>query len=125
MSGLPLLLPEGWQPRPSLSSWQPKQHLLPPNAPPVDEGQVRDQEMAAQRQLMDGKALKKTRPRRTVDYAGGMGRWALVRSALIVRCAFRCAPSDPQTAPQPVLRAAFASRTLICYRRELYVEIGN
>ncbi|KAF8481418.1 WD40-repeat-containing domain protein [Gautieria morchelliformis] len=35
--------------------------------------------MAAQRQLMDGKALKKTRPRRTVDYAGGMGRWALVR----------------------------------------------
>lgn len=78
MSGVPLLLPEFSQPSPSSSSWQPTKHGLPPNPPPVDEGQVRDQEMAAQRQLMDGKALKKTRPRRTVDYAGGMGRWGLV-----------------------------------------------
>jgi polyadenylation factor subunit 2 len=78
MSDVPLLLPEYLQPRLSSSSWQPTKHLLPPNPPPVDEGQVRDQEMAAQRQLMDGKALKKTRPRRTVDYAGGMGRWGLV-----------------------------------------------
>lgn len=30
------------------------------------------------RQLMDGKTVKKVRPRRTVDYGGPMGRWALV-----------------------------------------------
>ncbi|KAI6106491.1 hypothetical protein EV401DRAFT_2008551, partial [Pisolithus croceorrhizus] len=35
--------------------------------------------MATARQLADGKAVKKTRPRRTVDYNGGMGRWALLR----------------------------------------------
>ncbi|KAF8528197.1 WD40-repeat-containing domain protein [Hysterangium stoloniferum] len=78
-SGVPQLLPDYAQPRHSASSWQPKKYLQPPNPPPVDEGQVRDQEAAAQKQLLDGKALKKTRPRRTVDYAGGMGRWALMR----------------------------------------------
>lgn len=31
------------------------------------------------RQLMDGKTVKKVRPRRTVDYGGPMGRWALLR----------------------------------------------
>lgn len=32
------------------------------------------------RQFADGKPVKKTRPRRTVDYNGGLGRWTLVRS---------------------------------------------
>ncbi|TRM59843.1 hypothetical protein BD626DRAFT_506592 [Schizophyllum amplum] len=27
--------------------------------------------------MLDGKMLKKTRPRRTVDFNGGMGRWNL------------------------------------------------
>ncbi|KAH9911678.1 WD40 repeat-like protein [Epithele typhae] len=31
------------------------------------------------RQMADGKPLKKVRPRRTVDYGGSMGRWALLR----------------------------------------------
>ncbi|KIJ63326.1 hypothetical protein HYDPIDRAFT_113306 [Hydnomerulius pinastri MD-312] len=35
--------------------------------------------MAAARQLADGKAVKKTRPRRTVDFNGGIGRWALLK----------------------------------------------
>ncbi|EKM83138.1 hypothetical protein AGABI1DRAFT_111633 [Agaricus bisporus var. burnettii JB137-S8] len=30
--------------------------------------------------MIDGKLIKKTRPRRTVDYNGGMGRWALLRT---------------------------------------------
>ncbi|KAI6125282.1 hypothetical protein EV401DRAFT_1938833 [Pisolithus croceorrhizus] len=34
--------------------------------------------MATARQLADGKVVKKTRPRRTVDYNDGLGRWALV-----------------------------------------------
>ncbi|KNZ79943.1 Polyadenylation factor subunit 2 [Termitomyces sp. J132] len=29
--------------------------------------------------MLDGKLIKKTRPRRTVDYNGGMGRWTLLR----------------------------------------------
>jgi len=48
----------------------------------IDDQRIHDLELAIQRQLLDGKALKKTRPRRTVDYAGGMGRWALVCSCL-------------------------------------------
>jgi len=39
-------------------------------------------ELANARQMIDGKLIKKTRPRRTVDYNGGMGRWLLVRCAL-------------------------------------------
>jgi polyadenylation factor subunit 2 len=78
-TSVPELLPDFAKPRPSTSSWQPTKHLRDPNPPPVDEGQLKDLEIAAQRQLLDGKALKKTRPRRTVDYGGGMGRWALVR----------------------------------------------
>ncbi|KAI6123197.1 hypothetical protein EDD16DRAFT_1725335 [Pisolithus croceorrhizus] len=35
--------------------------------------------MATARQLADGKVVKKTRPRRTVDYNDGLGRWALLR----------------------------------------------
>lgn len=36
------------------------------------------------RQLMDGKTVKKVRPRRTVDYGGPLGRWALVRLPLVL-----------------------------------------
>jgi polyadenylation factor subunit 2 len=41
-----------------------------PQLPVVNDRRIHDLELAAQRQLLDGKALKKTRPRRTVDYAG-------------------------------------------------------
>ncbi|KAH9914469.1 WD40 repeat-like protein [Fomitopsis serialis] len=37
--------------------------------------------MAMARQLMDGKTAKKVRPRRTVDYGGPLGRWALLRKS--------------------------------------------
>lgn len=46
--------------------------------PPVDDAKLQEAEMAAARQMMDGKLVKKTRPRRTVDYTGGVGRWGLV-----------------------------------------------
>ena len=51
----------------------------------VDDQRIHDLELAVQRQLLDGKALKKTRPRWTVDYAGGMGHWALVCQCLNLR----------------------------------------
>ncbi|KAI9508815.1 WD40-repeat-containing domain protein, partial [Russula earlei] len=79
MSSLPLLLPTHPAKPTNYPAWQPRRYLQPPQPPVVDDQRVHDLELAVQRQLLDGKALKKTRPRRTVDYAGGMGRWALLR----------------------------------------------
>lgn len=77
---VPLLLPSNTVPRPPSFGyeWTPKKYLLGPQPPPVDDMRMLEQEMAAARQLADGKTVKKTRPRRTVDYNGGMGRWTLV-----------------------------------------------
>lgn len=79
-AGVPVLLPSSSLPRPSHPTleWTPKRYLTGPQPPPVDDAKVLEQELAAARQLADGKAVKKTRPRRTVDFNGGMGRWALV-----------------------------------------------
>lgn len=76
---LPILLPPSAHPRQpaSDSDWRPTRHLQPPQPPPPDEHR-QDIARAAARELVDGKALKKTRPRRTVDYGGSMGRWILV-----------------------------------------------
>lgn len=76
---LPLLLPSSCLPQASTSRWQPKNHLLPPQRPAIDEGKDIDLSLALARQNLDAKMIKKTRPRRTVDYGGGMGRWILVR----------------------------------------------
>ena len=87
-TALPLLLPT--QPAKTTNSlaWEPQLHRQPPQPPVVDDQRIHDLELAVQRQLLDGKALKKTRPRRTVDYAGGMGRWALVCPCLILYLEF-------------------------------------
>lgn len=82
MDALPVLLPSSALPRTSLSDWRPTRHEAPPQPPPADE-QRTEIALAAARQLLDGKALKKTRPRRTVDYTGAMGRWILVRIATV------------------------------------------
>jgi polyadenylation factor subunit 2 len=74
-----LLLPKSALPGPSTSlEWQPTRYLSDPQPPPVDDAKVQEQELANARQLLDGKQVKKTRPRRTVDYNSGMGRWILV-----------------------------------------------
>ena len=80
-ASLPLLLPTSAVPSASTASsigWVPKAHPSIPQPPPNDDAKLQDQAMAMARHLMDGKALKKTRPRRTVDYGGMMGRWILV-----------------------------------------------
>jgi len=79
---VPVLLPSNSLPRPlhPTLEWTPKRYLTGPQPPPVDDAKVLEQELAAARQLADGKAVKKTRPRRTVDFNGGMGRWTLVRT---------------------------------------------
>ncbi|KAH9483622.1 Polyadenylation factor subunit 2 [Psilocybe cubensis] len=79
---LPILLP-GYAIPKSISTphldWKPRRYLSEPQPPPQDEGKLLEQELANARQMIDGKIIKKTRPRRTVDYNGGMGRWALLR----------------------------------------------
>jgi hypothetical protein len=47
-----------------------------------DDQRIHCLELAVESQLLDGKAMKKTRPRRIIDYAGGMICWALVYSYL-------------------------------------------
>ncbi|KAJ6620351.1 WD40-repeat-containing domain protein [Mycena sp. CBHHK59/15] len=79
---LPVLLPLRSIPHPPSTphvEWSPSRYLSVPQPPPVDDA-TRMQELEANaRQFADGKPIKKTRPRRTVDYNGGMGRWALLR----------------------------------------------
>lgn len=80
---LPLLLPPSLIPKsaPNTIQWTPKKYLTDPQPPPIDDAKAQEQELLAAnaRQFLDGKLVKKTRPRKTVDYNGGMGRWALVR----------------------------------------------
>ncbi|KAF8811992.1 WD40 repeat-like protein [Phlegmacium glaucopus] len=82
MTTLPILLPGSVIPNPSpllYNEWKPQRYLSEPQPPPQDDGKLIEQEMANARQMLDGKIIKKTRPRRTVDYNGSMGRWALLR----------------------------------------------
>lgn len=85
---LPILLPTRAIPRlpatPHLE-WTPRKYLTEPQPPPQDDGKIQEQELANARQMLDGKIIKKTRPRRTVDYNGSMGRWALVRIGISKR----------------------------------------
>ncbi|KAG1768941.1 WD40-repeat-containing domain protein [Suillus occidentalis] len=81
-TSIPVLLPSSSIPRPPSHphlEWTPKRYLSDPQPPPMDDARVLEQEMAAARQLQDGKTVKKTRPRRTVDFNAGMGRWNLLR----------------------------------------------
>ena len=78
---LPLLLPAsvlGTKSESDPQEWKPSRYLQAPQPPPTDDSKQHDLEMAAARQLIDGKAFKKVRPRRTVDYFAGVGRWTLV-----------------------------------------------
>ncbi|KAI0035021.1 WD40-repeat-containing domain protein [Vararia minispora EC-137] len=81
-SPLPLLLPQDLAKaitsEPGPSEWRPKCYLQSPQPAPPDENRL-DLEQAVARQVVDGKVLKKTRPRRTVDHSGAMGRWNLMR----------------------------------------------
>ena len=76
---LPVLLPAKALPKPHALShleWTPKRYLGEPQPPSNEDARL--QEEFIQKQLLEGKVVKKTRPRRTVDYNGGMGRWILV-----------------------------------------------
>ncbi|KZV70788.1 WD40 repeat-like protein [Peniophora sp. CONT] len=80
-AALPILLPPGLlktESEAGPSEWKPKRYLQRPTPPPPDENRL-DMEAAVERGQVDAKALKKLRPRRTVDYAGGIGRWNLLK----------------------------------------------
>lgn len=84
-SYMSLLLPLNAIPSSSTTEWRPSRHPDVPLPPPVEEPNMAELEMAAARQSMDGRPIKKTRPRRTVDFNGSMGRWHLVSKCLIKR----------------------------------------
>ncbi|TFK96587.1 hypothetical protein BDV98DRAFT_659108 [Pterulicium gracile] len=70
---LPSLLPaHRAPPTPHPHEWTPSRYISEPSPPPVEEGKIFEVDP---RTTTDGKMFKKTRPRRTVDYNGGMGRW--------------------------------------------------
>ena len=75
---LPVLLPPSSLPNGKHETWAPTKYLQPPQPPVSEESLRQEQAIAVAKSLLDGKALKKTRPRRTVDYGGAMGRWILV-----------------------------------------------
>ena len=99
MTPLPVLLPAKCLPPAERSplEWVPKADLSTPAPAPVDETTV-DQEIAMARQAMEGKVVRKVRPRRTVDYGGPMGRWTLV--------SVRLCPSDCSAYPVCYLAVA-------------------
>ncbi|KAF7359148.1 hypothetical protein MSAN_01256400 [Mycena sanguinolenta] len=79
---LPVLLPSRAIPHsPSVPhvEWTPSRYLSAPQPPPVDDATRMQELEASARAFADGKPIKKTRPRRTVDYNGGLGRWTLLR----------------------------------------------
>ena len=82
MASLPVLLPPKVIPSPQAANfhqeWTPTKYMSPPQPPAQDDSKIQEMELAAARHFLDGKAIKKTRPRRTVDYNGSMGRWILV-----------------------------------------------
>ncbi|TFK22682.1 WD40 repeat-like protein [Coprinopsis marcescibilis] len=57
--------------------WKPKRYLSEPQPPSNEDSRLQEDFIA--KQALEGKIVKKTRPRRTVDYNGGMGRWILNR----------------------------------------------
>lgn len=105
------LLPSYAVPSASLSSeWRPTRHPDVPAAPPEEEPNMAEIEMAAARQSMDGRPIKKTRPRRTVDFNGSMGRWHLVSVSnvlyLIAEANVKLRKLRPSAAYVPYLRPA-------------------
>lgn len=81
---LPSLLPaHRAPPTPHPHEWTPSRYISEPSPPPVEEGKIFEVDP---RTTTDGKMFKKTRPRRTVDYNGGMGRWINVSRGCVVYC---------------------------------------
>ncbi|KIO28139.1 hypothetical protein M407DRAFT_22615 [Tulasnella calospora MUT 4182] len=76
-SSVPYLLP---QKPPILDeyAWRPSNYLEDPQPPGPDLERLA-QEEAAQKAGMDPRAIKKVKPRKTVDYHGGIGRWNNLR----------------------------------------------
>ena len=125
MSTLPVLLPNNALVRTSSIphlEWKPTRYLSEPQPPPQDEGKVMEQELANQRQMIDGKLIKKTRPRRTVDYNGGMGRWILVRYRQFVVQVDPDCPKVAKASSKSILCSSHETSSPIHYRRECTSE---
>ena len=116
---LPLLLPPCYLPSQEESKigWRPTRNLEVPNPPPPEDPRALEMDMA--RQLADGKPVKKVHPRRTVDYAGAMGRWALVSASHIpgpMPAWLMVCRLDAQNATKFDVRASTEARAAVDHR---------
>lgn len=108
---LPLLLPEQHSEL-AEQEWQPSRFLSGPQPPPADDVKLNELEMLANARQLDGKLIiKKTRPRRTVDYNGGMGRWELVRMVGILLRVANCTVA--QITPESFIRSPSAPESAV------------
>lgn len=78
LEGIPLLLPKSDIPIQHPGAWKATKYLKPPEPQLQDDSRVLEMEAAALKQGIDTRPFKKVRPRRTVDYMGGIGRWNMV-----------------------------------------------
>ena len=119
-SSLPVLLPQSSKPQVEGShlEWKPKRDLSIPLAAPVEDPVTQEQQMAMARIGPDGK-VKKVRPRRTVDYGGPLGRWALVSFHFSCRIeVFLTVPClAKETTAEPDVRAILATSATLHHRR--------
>ncbi|KZO95190.1 WD40 repeat-like protein [Calocera viscosa TUFC12733] len=60
-------------------AWRPTRYLDPPRPPPVDPTFAREQEIAQQRLNAEGRAVRKVKPRRTVDFNGELAKMRLLK----------------------------------------------
>jgi polyadenylation factor subunit 2 len=65
--------------------WRPSRYLEPPRPPPVDSTFAREQEIAQQRLNAEGRAVRKVKPRRTVDFNGELSKMRIVSGLLLLR----------------------------------------
>jgi polyadenylation factor subunit 2 len=82
---IPLLLPKSDIPAHHPGSWKATRHLKAPEPQFHDDSKALEMEAAAIKQGIDTRPFKKVRPRRTVDYMAGVGRWNMVCCTFVFR----------------------------------------
>lgn len=127
-TALPVLLPANTSSfsQPSPFEWTPKKYKFTPQPPPVEDG--RDLEVANAKLALDGKMIKKTRPRRTVDYNGGLGRWSIVSSKVLaldqinIEHLLQLRKTKPNASYVPYLRPSPPYVIDVCGAHKLAIE---
>lgn len=117
---LPILLPdEALYKGPEPHEWKSQKDTNTVQPPPPEDAKTLEMEAAAAKQLIDGKMLKKTRPRRTVDYNSGLGRWDLVSTiTFTIQQCMLTLRVVAQIEAKPIICTIHETGTTVRHRRE-------